>query len=648
MSAPSWRFRVKQRAEVHQDLANTEFFAQQDVAERLVREAAQNTLDAAREGESARLSLSLITAAETAWKPYFGALWAHLEAQPELRDALPARGSPIPCLLVEDFGTTGLTGPLEPEDRKAAEQDEKAHRLFWFFKNIGRTSKTGEQLGSFGIGKTVFPYSSKINSFFGYSVRASAGDDDPVVLLGQSQLREHRLGRSGDLDPFGFFAWHEGQATDYLQRAVSETPQLDEFRLQFGLRRTNDEPGLSVVIPYPEAGLSRTDLARAAIKQFFIPILSGQFVIEIHAGESIVLGADTLLEAIDHIDWPQGVAEPLRHQVRLARWALAEGRFKAIDLARPKDERQPQLDARMIDAAARTELSRKFVSGDRIALRVPVPTEPKGGELVWSHVEVYLEYDRKGTTRDDLYVRKGLTLLDHSGQARQPGLRAILVAEDSAVYEMLRSSENVAHTAWRQRGAAKLTQQYIRGQAKVKYVLGIIPGVVQALLSPDDEADWWTLADLFPEPEASPLADQPVAPAAEGARSGPPDDEPPTEEDDVPTTVPELVPKVRAWRAKAIRDGVRIEGNPTYEGELRPMRVTAAYGQLNRRKFRAHEEADFSFRRDAQMFSAEGATVEAVDHNVLRIAPSVRDFSVEIKGFDRRRALDYQVIVESE
>jgi hypothetical protein len=61
MQYPLWRFREKQRAEVHQDPANTEFFAQQDVANRLVREAAQNTIDAAREGETARLVFALTT-----------------------------------------------------------------------------------------------------------------------------------------------------------------------------------------------------------------------------------------------------------------------------------------------------------------------------------------------------------------------------------------------------------------------------------------------------------------------------------------------------------------------------------------------------------------------------------------------------------
>ena len=195
---------------MHFDPANTEFFAQQDVADRLVRESGQNTIDAAREGETARIVFSLTTAPATAWRTYFESLWLHLEAQRELREMLPNRDEPIDCLLVEDFGTTGLTGPLEPTDRQAAEQFERNHRLFWFFKNVGRTSKTGEQLGSFGIGKTVFPYSSRINTFFGLTIRHSTTGDPSMVALGQAQLREHRVdGLTKDLDPFGFFAWQD-------------------------------------------------------------------------------------------------------------------------------------------------------------------------------------------------------------------------------------------------------------------------------------------------------------------------------------------------------------------------------------------------------------------------------------------------------
>src|SRR5262245_783425 len=108
MSSPIWRFKERQRNDTHQDPANTEFFAQQDVAERLVREAGQNTMDAAKDGAIARLAFTLTKAPVTAWRTYLATLWPHLEAQEELRAVLPNRDEMIPCLLVEDFGTTGL------------------------------------------------------------------------------------------------------------------------------------------------------------------------------------------------------------------------------------------------------------------------------------------------------------------------------------------------------------------------------------------------------------------------------------------------------------------------------------------------------------------------------------------------------------
>jgi hypothetical protein len=301
----------------------------------------------------------------------------------------------------------------------------------------------------------------------------------------------------------------------------------------------------------------------------------------------------------------------------------------------------------MVDSGQRTELSRRFIAGERLALRIPVPVEPKGREAVWSHVDLFLEYDRNGTSSDDLYAREGLTLVDHRGHAKQAGLRAILLAQDPAVAGLLRSSENVAHTRWRQKGAARLAQDYLRGPSKVGYVLGVVASAVQALLSPEDVADWWTLADLFPEPTPSPLPDRPVTPSDDNASLGEPHDETPTEDDEI--EVPPIAPgPARQWRVKPTRDGLRVEANPDYEGPLRAMQLIAAYGLLNRKGFKAHDAADFSFQTDEGMISAKGAEVRATSHNSLRIEPTDDDFCVEITRFDRHRALDYRVAVEDE
>jgi hypothetical protein len=647
MPGPFWRFREKQIEEQHQEAANTEFFAQQDVAERLVREAGQNTIDAAEEGAPPRLVFSLTTLPSEFWKEYFASLWPHLEAHEELRPSLPSRDQAVPCLLVEDFGTTGLTGPLVPHYARLIGQDEKYFRLFWFFKNVGRTSKTGSQLGSFGIGKTVFPYSSRINSFFGLTVRNAEETEPPVILLGQSQLREHCIENSGDLDPFGFFARHEGEGADYRKHAISDLPMLTRFRSAFGLHRNFDEPGLSVVIPYPSEELTGPELAKAAISQFFLPILSGQLEVEIHdAKGAAVFSSKSLLESINQIPWGKIDPEPLRRHVRLATWALIEGKEQIYELARPTSPTQPKFSENMIEASRRIVLSQKFISGQRLAFRIPVPVEPIGSsEVVWSHVEVFMEYDRNSSTKEDLYVRKGLTLVEHRGkQANQPGLRSILIAQDPPIYEMLRASENVAHTKWRQKGADKLTQQYIRGPSKIGFVLGTVPSLVQALLSPEEEADWWTLADLFPQSEPSPLLEGITTPSEQGETKGSPVKRPPTQEEEIVIDVPPG--KVRQWRVKPTQQGLRIEPNPKYEGDFRPMRFVAAYGLLNRHAYGSHNPADFSFEDDKAMINATDASVRVVDHNRLEITPLSRHFAIELTGFDQRRSLDYQLVVD--
>jgi hypothetical protein len=550
-------------------------------------------------------------------------------------------------LIVEDFGTTGLTGPLEPKDRKAKEEHESDHRLFWFFKNVGRTSKTGEQLGSFGIGKTVFPYSSPIRTFFGYSVRRASRDEPTAVLLGQSHLREHRIDDRHDLDPIGFFAWHEGLGADYEQRAITELPLLEDFRVSFGITRSQNECGLSVVIPYADNDLTPTSIAKSVIDQFFVPILSGQLSVDIRhgAGTVSISSAETLLAAIERFKAADADADTLRRRVMLAQWALGEGQRTILEIGRPARISQPKFDETMIGKERLVGLSQRFLAGDRLAIRVPVPVEPKRQEVVLSHVDIFLEYDRALGSSDEVYAREGLTLIDHHGLARCAGLRSIMLARDRPVARMLRSSENVAHTKWRQRGAALLSQQYDRGSYKVGYVLGLVDGIVHALLSPEDSSDWWTLSDLFPAPaDPSPLPNQAVAPADAGLPRGPIDDRSPTqeEESEVPAIPP---PTTRQWRARPIPRGIRIEGNAGFEGHLRPIRFRAGYALLNGRGFRNHDPVDFSFETNPNMITAESAKVQTLGPNLIEIQPIDMSFRVEITGFDRHRAFDYRISV---
>lgn len=626
-----WRFREKQRIEMHRDSANTEFFAPQDVADRLVREAVQNTLDAADQKAPVEISFRFWTAPRDAWGPYFKTLWPHLEVQEDLRERLPRLNDPIPCLLVEDFGTTGLTGQLLPDD---AQKDEASQRLFWFFMNDGRTSKSGEKLGSFGIGKNVFPSSSRINTFFGLTIR---GEAPHTVLLGSSYLKEHCLNPGVDLDPCGFYALHGKDSF----APICDPGVCSSFVTTFGLTR-GAERGLSIVIPYPEEGLNAERILEAATKNFFLPILAGHLIVRVEGETSNVrtLSQATLMDSAKSLE----TFEKLRPRIGLGQWALESGEKDAIDLKPPAEQGRPEFSEEMIPENFRSDLSARFLRGEKFHFRVPTPVERKKGGCTWSHVDVFLTFDPSNPDKDDHYVREGLTLVDHSGHAKRPGVCAILNAGDKEIASLLRASENVAHTSWRQRtpSRSRLSLDFERGPSKVKYVLGIVPSLVQILMSPEDSADAYTLADLFPRPADSDSQVRADRKADEGRPEGTLDHA--EASDDSGVEVPDLPPSPpRPWKVRTDENGLSILGNSSYRGPLQPLSFSAAYGVFGRRSLARHSKADFSFIEQPGMIQAVNAHVEAADHNELEIRPHTPSFRVEVRGFDPHRALDYRV-----
>lgn len=107
---PSWHFRAMDRGEINVDPVHDEFFKAQDLADALVREAIQNSLDARRGHFTVRVRFRFATDSH-ALSPavaaaYLRGLAPHLEATGIAGDVAGA----MPFLLIEDSGTRGLTG----------------------------------------------------------------------------------------------------------------------------------------------------------------------------------------------------------------------------------------------------------------------------------------------------------------------------------------------------------------------------------------------------------------------------------------------------------------------------------------------------------------------------------------------------------
>src|SRR5215510_2348568 len=118
------------------------------------------------------------------------------------------------ALIVEDFGTEGLTGRVDDES------DDGNFRSFWF--RHGGSFKQGSKNGRWGLGKLVFPIMSAARCFFGLTVRQ--GDPTPL-LLGQAVLKTHRLNGSKHA-PHG----HYGHSSDRGLRPIVDPQFIERFR----------------------------------------------------------------------------------------------------------------------------------------------------------------------------------------------------------------------------------------------------------------------------------------------------------------------------------------------------------------------------------------------------------------------------------
>lgn len=171
----------------------------------------------------------------------------------------------VPYLVIEDFGTTGLTGSYD----LSAEGAESNYVAFW--RRYGESGKSEHQGGRHGLGKSTISTASKLRLFFGATVRT----DDPachLLLQGQISLRPHKRG-----DKFygAYGLWYD---------ASGKLPIIDKsaarFANDFDLRR-GKEPGLSLVIPFPDDDLTPDAITTAVIENTFHQIITGHLIVRV-------------------------------------------------------------------------------------------------------------------------------------------------------------------------------------------------------------------------------------------------------------------------------------------------------------------------------------------------------------------------------
>ena len=618
----AWQFRKMGRGEMNEDPVQGEFFVPEG-SNGIVREANQNSLDAGVGGGKAvrvRYTFSHKPLEATIAAKHLVGLAEHLST---LAEPVHIDG-PMDYLIVEDFNTRGLRGDPRQEDDDNATATRNDFYYFW--RNVGRSNKSDTDRGRWGLGKTVFPAASRINSFWGLTLRE---DDRRLLLMGQSVLKVHKLDGIR-YSPYGYFGLADGE----FCLPIETKGYLEEFAADFGLQ-TRTEPGLSVVIPfYRKEELTPQVILKSAIEHFFYPILAGELVIElVHEGQLTSVERTTIREiAATQIEWGDDVdgRERMTKLFDLAEWAIGLNAEDHVTLNEPPSV--PRWDKNLIGPDDCISLRERLERGDRIAISIPLKVAKKSRPAVLTHFRVYLEADKSLSKGEDHYIRQGITIAPMLILKEKP-FRGLVVATDKALSALLGDSENPAHTEWQPK-AAKVRERYAHGMYSVSFVRNSLRQLVLLLSRPPEGQDRNLLRNVFFLKVASDDPDDGDKRGRGKKKGGKPVVLPP--------------PKPQPFKVTPTADGFRVKGNPQTSAAGRYVDVQLGYEIRTGNPFRKYDRCDFDVADKPIAIVATGATVESKSLNKLSVMVQSPDFEVDVTGFDTRRDLRVRAVLRKE
>ena len=540
-------------------------------------------------------------------------------------------------LVFEDFNTKGLEG--KPEEFYVENNGDKVpHNFYYFWRNVGRSGKTDNQLGRWGLGKTVFPASSRINTFWGLTVRKS---DQKKMLMGQSILRIHN--RDDDkreecgYRPYGMYGNYNGE--DCFALPVIDHEQIQNFETLFLLERKRNS-GLSIVIPFCSDEISIDHISYSVIEQYFYPILEGRLEVEIRDEDKIIqLDRNSIITSIDQIDF-KNLAGSYDKRIKskdsliklfdLAKWIFQlqdEDYYKLNELDL---KQQPRWSKSMFSDEVGMELLRdKFDRNERVAFKIPLKYHPSNGSPKICWFSAYLEKDTTLTKPENLFVRDGITI---SGiTSLDKGLvRGVVIIQDSDLTRMLGDSENPAHTEW-QPDSRNFKGKYIHGKEALGFVKRTLKELYEKLQRPIEGIQKDLLIDFFSIPietqEDKKIKDLPKYIDSENAYVNEP-------------KIPMLNGRISPVLIEPIYSGLKVIKNSKAETLPEQIRLKIGYDVPRGNPIKSYQELDFDVAKSPIVISSSGVYFTKKEKNILEF--DIVDYSyfeIQLTGFDIKRDL---------
>lgn len=617
-----WKFREMSRGEINVDPIEGEFFTTEalgSLSDALIREAIQNSLDAAIPGEQVKVVIILssldqhLPSSKTVH--YLRGLKNHLEAKESGVIEKVDLDSPMDFMVIEDFGTRGLEGDIKEDEDKRSKGSK--NDFFYFWRNIGRSVEGTTARGRWGLGKTVFQAASRINSFFGLTIRRR---NARKLLMGQSVLKIHRCDGAKH-GPYGYFGVFDGD----FALPYDDEKYIEQFSRDFNLRR-NGEPGLSVIVPFPDKDITSKDIMGAVINQYFFPILSSDLVVAIADGHrERIIDSTSIFKFVFESDLPK--KDMVVRRLQLAKWCIDLPFDRYNLLKEPETYQAPKWGENLFDPEQLNYIRKTFDEGERIALNAPLWVRKEGEDIQHSHFRIFLERDDNLERGEDFFIRDGVTVTGVSS-LRQKSIRAIVSVADKPLSRLLGDSENPAHTEWQER-SQKFRGRYDRGVSCLRFVKSSTREIVKILSRPIEERDVKLLRNLFylDVQNGNIISDTSNKPTEKPGSGG------------QERMEPGSVTADHFLLLKRTKQGFRLSARTEAKKLPKEIDIEVAYDVRQGNPFKLYSHFDFELNKPPIRASGKGIKASISKSNIIHIVIERPDFQLLLTGFDPNRDL---------
>ena len=657
-----WRFPEMPPSLPNQAPMEREFFVDEPINKRLVRESIQNSLDAGMERRNhrkgyaptpvrVRFSLAGINQPLTQDRAahYFNGLDDHLrsnvgdldgEMQGRLRNGSLLDGG-LPFIVIEDAGTIGLTGDWRQYDDQDASSARENH-FYWFFRNVGRSAKSGTENGSWGLGKWVFPDASHASCYIAVTRR-----QDDTLLIGQAVLFKHSID-GHRYAPYGYLSVEgaDGLALPLCRSEPEHESYVEQCISDFDLK-FRDEAGLSIIVPFPKTehnsqgeAIDTRRLLTEVVHNYFYPIVAGWLEVTVDGGDSapeIEVTADTIDDMVSNLglhDDGERSEEGYRHLFALCREALALPEPSYTQLSKP-----PSNDSSSNDNREIIRLRNRYENGELLAFNIATDvrrkSDSRNGKTEKTQFRVYLQRDDSLDVGHDFYVRGTLSITEIDLIGKRRARTLLVVDENEPLAAMLRDSEPPNHTIWRPQ-TDRVTRNWVASNRRIDAVRRSPTNLLSLLEAPPEGRQRDIFADIFPW---DPGTGRPNPSDRERTRRV---NTPHPRPRDLPSTRPEFSVSRTETGFRAV--SVSNAKSPLEDGDV--VRLRVAYEVSRGNPLNSYQEQDFRLHGpDALAVQVEGASIETGDaYNQLDLrVTDPQNFAVAIQGFDPYRDLHIRI-----